>query len=418
MLYVSQLQGKQVWDAWGQAVGYCKDILVGDMEQPFPPLRALALRNGGSAPEFVAAEQVSGLYPSIILTVPRAEVKAFSPRGDELWLLDRVLDRQIVDTDGRRVVRVNDLQIARVRDRFCLTGVDVGGLGLLRRLGLERPVCSLLRLARCSPSEGVIPWEDVAPLHREDPIRLRVSRNRISQLPPADIAAILYELDRKTGQALITSLDNETLADAMEEIPADMQVAVLSQLKPERAADVLESMAPDEAADLLADLPSQTSEQLLDLMEDEDSEDVRLLLDYPEDTAGGIMTTEYAAVPIGLTVGETLNHLRRSDEAQDDEAIYYVYVMDDKRHLRGVISLRDLIMAPADVRLDDQIHHHPVTVRPLTPQRQVAYLVAKYNLLSLPVVNEDGVMLGIVTVDDALDAVLPTAWKKRLPRFF
>ena len=175
---------------------------------------------------------------------------------------------------------------------------------------------------------------------------------------------------------------------------------------------------PAGTATPLADLPSQTSEQLLDLMEDEDSEDVRLLLDYPEDTAGGIMTTEYAAVPIGLTVGDALNHLRHSDEAQDDEAIYYVYVMDDKRHLRGVISLRDLIMAPADVRLDDQIHHHPVTVRPLTPQRQVAYLVAKYNLLSLPVVNEDGVMLGIVTVDDALDAVLPTAWKKRLPRFF
>ncbi len=115
MLYVSQLQKKQVWDAWGQPVGYCKDVLVGDVDQPFPPLRALALRNGGSAPEFVAAEQVSGLYPSIILTVPRADVKAFSPRGDELWLVDRVLDRQIVDTDGRRVVRVNDLQIARVR---------------------------------------------------------------------------------------------------------------------------------------------------------------------------------------------------------------------------------------------------------------------------------------------------------------
>ena len=418
MLYVSQLQKKQVWDAWGQAVGTCKDILVGDVEQPFPPLRALALQDGGSAPEFVAAEQISALYPSIVLTVPRSEVKPFSPRGDELWLMDRVLDRQIVDTDGRRVVRVNDLQIARVRDRFCLTGVDVGGLGLLRRLGLERPVCSVLRLARYSPSESVIPWEDVAPLHREDPIRLRVSRNRISQLPPADLAVILNELDRKTGQALITSLDNETLADAMEEIPSDMQVAVLSQLKPERAADVLESMAPDEAADLLADLPSRTSEQLLDLMEDEDSEDVRLLLDYPEDTAGGIMTTEYAAVPIGLTVGETLNHLRRSDEAQDDETIYYVYVLDDERHLRGVISLRDLIMAPSDVPLDSIIHHHPVTARALTPQRQVAYLVAKYNLLALPVVDEKGVMLGIVTVDDAIDAVLPTAWKKRLPRFF
>ena len=416
MLYVSQLKGKQVWDAWGAPVGHCTDVLVGNPEHAFPPICALALRDTDL--RFVAAEQVSALYPSIILTVPSKEIRPYTPRGDELWLIDRVLDRQIVDTEGRRVVRVNDLQVARVRDRFCLTGVDIGGLGLLRRLGAERPVGALLRLLKRPLPKGVIPWEDVAPLHREDPLRLRISRDRISQLPPADIAAILNDLDRHTGEALISSLDDVTLADALEEVSADLQVAVLAHLEPERAADILEEMPPDEAADLLADMPAQASDQLLELMEEEDAQDVRVLLTYPEDSAGGIMNTEFAAVPVGMRAGEALDYLRSSEYAREDEAMYYVYVVDEDMRLRGVISLRDLVMAPSDSALDDWIEQDPIAVQVHTPQEEVAYLVAKYDLLAVPVVEESAKLLGIVTVDDAIDAVLPTAWKKRIPRFF
>ncbi|MBM4467099.1 MAG: magnesium transporter, partial [Chloroflexi bacterium] len=331
----------------------------------------------------------------------------------------RVLDRQIVDTEGRRVVRVNDLQLARVGDQFCLTGVDVGGRGLLRRLGLEKAVRAMARaLGRSLPS-GVIPWEQVAPLQHEDPIRLRVSRDKITHLPPADIAAILNDLDRRTSEALATTLSDATLADALEESPMEIQVAVLSRLVPERAADILEEMGPDEAADLLADLPAQTSAQLLELMEHKDAADVRSLLRYPEDSAGGVMTTEFAHVPVGLPADEALDHLRRSPDAQDDEAMYYVYLTDEAGKLQGVISLRDLVMAPSNASLDAWTDKDPVTVGPYTPQEEVAYLVAKYDLLSVPVVDENsGELLGIVTVDDAIDTVLPTAWKKRLPRFF
>lgn len=370
MLYVSQLKDKQVWDALGAPVGRCTDVLVGSPDHAFPPLRALAIRNGST--QFIPAEQVSGLYPGIVLTVPESAITPYTPRGDELWLVDRVLDRQIVDTEGRRVVRVNDLQIAKVRERFCLTGVDVGGLGLLRRLGAERPARTLLRLLKRRPTEGVIPWEDVAPLQREDPLRLRVSRDRISRLPPADIAAIFNDLDRQTGEALITSFDDETLADALEEVPAEMQVAVLAHLDPDRAADILEEMGPDEAADVLADLPAETSEQLLDLMEDEEAEDVRTLLAYPEDSAGGIMTTEFATVPAGLRAAEALDYLRRSDEAREDEAMYDVYVVNGKRRLRGVIALRDLVMVPPDAPLDARMNTGPITVTPYTPQEEVA----------------------------------------------
>ncbi len=417
MLYVSQMQNRQVWDAWGQPVGRCADVLIGAMDQAFPPVRALLLR--GDDDRFIPASCVSSLYPSITLNVPQDKCLPYTPTGDELRLMDRVLDRQIVDTEGRRVVRVNDLQLARVGDQYCLTGVDVGGRGLLRRLGIEGFGQAVSRLLGRSWQTGIIPWEDVAPLHQEDPLRLRVSHDRIIQLPPADLAAILNDLDHHTGAALMQTFSNETLADALEESPAEVQVAVLSHMEPERAADILEEMDPDEAADLLADLPEQTSEQLLSLMEEDDAAEVRSLLAYPEESAGGIMTTEFAHAPIGLCAGELLDYLRRSEDARDDEVMYYIYLVDEDHRLRGVISLRDLVMAAPDADLTPWIDLDPVTVDPSTPQKEVAYMVAKYDLLAMPVVDPDsGALLGIVTVDDAVDTVLPTAWKKRLPRFF
>jgi Mg2+ transporter MgtE len=266
---------------------------------------------------------------------------------------------------------------------------------------------------------GVIPWEDVAPLQHDEPLRLQVSRDKITRLPPADIATILNDLDRHTSEALATTLSDEALADTLEESPMDMQVSVLSHLPPERAADILEEMDPDEAADLLAGLSDQTSAELLNLMEDEDAEDVQDLLRYPVDSAGGIMTTEFVHVPHQLTAGQALDYLRGSREAKEDEVMPYIYLTDENGRLYGIISLRDLVMASQDVPLDEWSEKEPLTVTPYTSQEEVAYLVAKYDLLAVPVVDEESdKLLGIVTVDDAIDAVLPTAWKKRIPRFF
>ena len=171
---------------------------------------------------------------------------------------------------------------------------------------------------------------------------------------------------------------------------------------------------------MLADLPEANSAHLLGLMENEDAADVEALLGYPEDAAGGIMTTEFARVPAGLSAGEALSFLRSSPDAQADEAMHYIYVLDDGGHLQHMMTLRNLVMAPPDASLADIAEPTDalVTVTPYTAQQDVAYLVAKYDLLAVPVVDEQTeVVLGVVTVDDAIDAVLPTAWKKRLPRF-
>ncbi len=196
----------------------------------------------------------------------------------------------------------------------------------------------------------------------------------------------------------------------------DTQVEVLEDLEPERAADILEEMSPDDAADLVADLSDEARSEILALMEREEAEEVRELLGYPEDSAGGIMTTEFVSVPATLSTAQTIDRLRELEP--DAETIYYVYVTDDDGRLVGVLSLRDLIVAPPSTPLTEVMIKEPVAVGVMADQDEVAQVVARYNLLAVPVVDDDGRMAGIVTVDDAMDAVLPTAWKKRLPRLF
>jgi len=419
-VWLSDILDRPVWDAQNNRLGVCRDELVADVDIEFPPLRAIAVGEKTGAPRLYAAGDIAWLRPSIILS--SATPTLYEPRGDELWLRRQVLDRQIVDTEGRRLVRANDLQFARRNSHYCLAGVDVGSQGLARRLGIEGAVTGAMRLLRREMPEPMIPWSDVAPLEAGGapgaPIRLRVSRDKLGQLHPADIAAIVSELDRTTGQALLTALDTPTVADAIQEIEPELQVTVLENLPPERAVDVLEEMDPNDAADLLADLEPVDREKYLDLMEDEEATHIEKLLAYPPDSAGGIMTTEFTTIYRGLTVGQALESLRQSPAAREDETMFYIYIVDEESKLLGAISLRSLVMAAPETPVEKLVDEHPVTVDLLTPQHEVAHIVAKYNLLAVPVVDEQGVLHGIVTVDDAIDAIIPTAWKKRLPRFY
>ena len=419
MIYLSQLLNQKVWDAFGHIVGRLKDFMVNATEKNMPPLSALELNIPEGEPNhLIDARAIATLWPSITLNADITKLPKYEPRGHELQLKERVLDQQIVDTEGRRLVRVNDLQIGRKGDIFLLTGVDASTNGLLRRLGLEKVGRGIAKLVNKEDQTHVIPWEFVASIEHDDPLRLSVAQSRLVQMPPADIAAILDNLDHNTSKALLQGFSDEQLADTLEEASNEMQQTVLSHLHPERAADVLEEMDPDEAADILASMDNTTSEQLLTLMEDEDEEDVRKLLAYPEDSSGGIMTTEYAWVPDQYSVAQALEYLRSSEDAIEDEFMYYVYILDSEERLKGVVSLRDLVTAPLDKPLSNWFDEDAIKVNPLTPQDECAYLVAKYDLMAIPVVDpESNVMLGIVTVDDAIDTVLPTAWKKKLPRF-
>lgn len=418
MIYLSKLLNQKVWDMYGRVVGRLDDLLVDNTEQSMPPIKALLLKEASGGSLLIDAESLVTLWPSITLNRRSEDPMIYQPTGHELYLKQRVLDQQIVDTEGKRLVRVNDLQLARKNQIFLLTGVDVGGFGLVRRLGLDTAAKATAKLFNKKLKSNVIPWEDVASIEHDDPLRLKVSQDRLVQMEPTDIAAILDGLDHQTSKALLEGFTDEQLADTLEESSSEVQQVVISYLEPERAADILEEMDPDEAADILAELDEGKSEELLSLMEDDDEEDMRTLLRYPETSSGGIMTTEFAWVPAHFDVEQALYHLRTNEDALEDEFMYYVYLLNPEKQLMGVISLRDLVTAPLDTPLSTWFDDDVVNVSPNDPQEKVAYLIAKYNLMAAPVVDPDTQeMLGIVTVDDAIDIVLPTAWKKKIPRF-
>jgi Mg2+ transporter MgtE len=242
-------------------------------------------------------------------------------------------------------------------------------------------------------------------------LTLTVSRQKVSSLHPADLAEIISEVSQKERTAIFGSLDVDTAAEALHELEPRVQADIIDDMSKERASDILERMPPDEAADVLGDLPEAKAQELINLMEKEEAEDVQELMEHEEDTAGGLMTTEYLAFPPDMTVEEAIKELRL--EAPDVETIYYLYIVDHQEHINGVLSLKHLILATPRTLLSD-IMKTPVKTLPLeAEQKDVAEFISKYNLLAAPVVDENMVMRGIVTVDDVVDFLLPPASRKK-----
>ncbi|HZU07726.1 MAG TPA: CBS domain-containing protein [Chloroflexota bacterium] len=417
MAYFSTLLGRPVHDATGRRVGKLVDLIV-PAATDYPPVRALVVepRRGDRTilPWSVVAEVGDR---QVRLARPQEELQPYTPSEQDLFLARQVLDRQIIDIHGRRVVRVNDLQFAPTDSQLRLVSVDIGPTGLLRRLGVERPVARLAHAVGIDLHPHVIAWCDIDPVEAGAAgVRLRVPAEDLARLHPADIAEIVSALDQYHGEAVLANVDAGTAAEALSEVAPDLQVSVLEAMGADRAADILEEMDPDDAADILGDMPQERANELLSAMAPAEAAEVRELLAYPENTAGGIMTNEYVTVPPHLTAAEAIAYLRERAAALDE--VYYVYVVDADERLLGVFTLRDLIVAPPDAPVTSFAHPADVRVQLYDPEEKVARVIAKYNLLAVPVVDTEGRLHGIVTVDDAIDIILPVAWKKRLPRIF
>jgi CBS domain-containing protein len=423
-VFYSALHGRPVVDAGGQLVGQLDDVAV-TLADVFPAATALVARRGRFEPfpftvRWRDVETLEG--PAIRLRVP---VERLTPgrvleSEQEFWVRQVLLDRQIVDTSGAKVVRVNDLHFLRISTGdLHLVHVDVGFRGLVRRLGwgdaIDALVARLLPNAAYLGNERLITWRCVQPLTLAgtgEAVRLKVPRRELAELHPSELAEILTELDGRERESVFRALDAESAAEALTEVEPKVREHLIGSVPPEQAADILEEMPPDEAADLLAALPEEESELLLGKMEPDEAEDVEELLQYESDTAGGMMTTELISLPAGLTCAQALERLRSL--ASEVELIYYLYVVDAESRLLGVITIRQLLLADPNVRLDDIMLRDPVTVRPDEPKEAVAEVVEKYNLLAVPVCDEQGILLGIVTVDDVLTHVTTLAWKWKL----
>jgi magnesium transporter len=349
MPYMSELLGKPVADVDGTRIGHLDDVIAiqrGDV--PHPVVVAIVVKRGRGNLIVPMSDVVVLIAPAISLTKQTKDLETYTPGPTDLYLARDVLDKQIIDTDGVRVVRVNDLELTRVNVDFYVANVDISGLGLMRRLGMGKVAQRFTgRSQRKDGPTGTISWDDIELLSPDQPMRLRVSSDRISDLHPADLAEIISDLTRTESDKLLESLDVETVAETLEEVEPEFQAALVETMPDERVADVLEEMSPDAAADLLAELPEGRSEDLLNLMEKDDAADVRKLLSYPDDSAGGLMTTEYVAVQPDLTAEQTIAVLR--ELGPDAETIYYVYAVDETGKLVGVFSLRDLVIAKPNV---------------------------------------------------------------------
>lgn len=411
MLYLSQVIGRAVRDIEGEGVATVKDVIV-QLGDDHPPVTGIVAHTGRRDFFMPRASVADFSEQGVRLNSDVLNLRPFARREGEVLLARDVLDKQLIDTDGKRVVRVNDVQLINVGDEWRVTGADVSLQGLWRRLMPSG-------FARLNRPVEVIDWADVGYLATgAATVQLKSSRDKLARLHPVEIARLAEALSYHHGAEVVEALDDETAAEMLEEMPAEVQARIIGDMDEERAADILEWMSPDEAADVLGDLPDEKAEELLSLMEGEEQADVAELLPYADDTAGGLMTTEFVTLPKNLTVGEALARLRAM--AETPNMIYYLYVVEAEGSwkLSGVIALRNLILAATSERLEDVMRDEFQFAHPDMPAREVARKIAEYNLLALPVIDDAGDIAGIVTVDDAMELLLPDGWRERLPRLF
>lgn len=397
MEYLTSWIGKRLQTPDGSEVGSVTDLIATDVE-PLPHIVAVQVKTP-RGPLYLPIGIFEQKTVSPRLSRPLAESDSFETTSAHFSLRKAVLDRQILDLNGKRVVRVNDVALIWRRDVLYIVGVEAGLLSLLRRMNLDGVAMRLPKPLRRRLAARIIGWNAVEAFGGA--ITLRVTHEKIAQLHPADIADIVEQLDPARRAEVFDSLDLETAADTLEETHPDVQKEIITSLDVERAADIVEEMEPDEAADLLGELSEEHSEELLQHMEEEEAAEVKELLAYDEDTAGGIMTTEFVAIPQTLTCEQTINRLRELHP--EAETIYYVYVLDEDDQLVGVLSLRDLIVAQPDTLIADIMVRKVIAAHVDNSLEDVKQMFGKYSLLALPVINVDNRLQGIITVDDILD---------------
>ncbi|HET9555457.1 MAG TPA: CBS domain-containing protein [Anaeromyxobacteraceae bacterium] len=408
-IFFSDLLGRPVESAGGARLGRLADLVVASGE-PYPPVESLVVKGprGRLLFPWSAVERAEGGALTLRADAAGAPPPE-SPPADRIPLAEELLDRQIVDVHDAKLVRVNDLHFLEVKGQLRVAHVDVGFRGLVRRMGWQPLVDRAVRLVRPKApylsADQLVSWKLVQPLDRSPGrLRLEVAQRMLATLHPADLAEIMEELSRDQRTVLFERLDVETAADALEEAPTELAAQVLEEVAPEKAADILEEMAPDEAADVLSDLPGDTRQEVLAAMERPEAREVEALLAYPRDSAGGLMTPDRIQLLPDQTVADAIVELRR--RAEELPLVYELFVVDPGGKLAGLCTLRDLLLNDAGTPLGTIMREPPATVTVGDKLREVAGAAAKYNLVSVPVVDDQGVLHGMVTVDDILAEVV------------
>lgn len=407
LLYFTELAGMPVLDLKGRRIGRVKDAAIVPMVSNARIDQFLV--GGIDTPLTVRHDQVASIIPGGGIQLADEQLTPFHDDEYLLRIGRDLLDQQIIDVNGHKVVRVTDITFL-IRhegghDALIVQEVDVGIRSILRRLLQGAlPGRWIRRLQESIPPKS-IRWEfcnvvEPDPLRR---LRLNISYGKLEEMHPADLADIVEELSPAEREAIFETIDSEVAADALSEIDPKMQASILESLEPEKAADIVEEMAPDEAADVLSELEEETSGEILDEMETEPKSEVSELLEYEEDTAGGMMNTEYVALDDSASVMDALAALKASEDLL--ESLNTLFLVDAQGRLKASIPLARLFVASGGSRLEELASETLIQVTADEHQDRVTELFDKYNLLTLPVVDEEGKLAGVITADDIISVL-------------
>jgi CBS domain-containing protein/sporulation protein YlmC with PRC-barrel domain len=406
LFYFTELLGLPVHDLRKRRIGRVKDAAVVPLINAVRVDRFLV--GAGGAWLSIRYDQVRTIsFKGLFLS----DEKLTPYHSDEYMLrIDRdLLDQQIIDVNGRKVVRVNDvtfnLEHDGERDVLNVLEVDIGVRSIIRRVLQGAVPPQLVRRVQWRIAPHSIPWEfcnivEPDPLRR---LRLNISNDRLERLHPADLADIVEELGSEERESIFETIDSESAAELLSEVDPRMQASILESLEPEVAADIIEEMSPDEAADVLSELEDETSEEILDEMEDAPGEEVRELLEYKENTAGGMMNTEFLSLPDSATIADAMAALRRHEDLL--ETLNVIFLVDLNDRLTGAVPLARLFLAGGETALVDIVSETLISAPVTMNEDRVTELFDKYNLFTLPVIEEDGRLAGVVTADDIISVL-------------
>jgi len=411
--YLSRTLGIDIYDTHDNFIGKVCDILVEqnpvkteDNENARPKVTALKLKISKITRYIdfsnVSISKVNGRYEIMCKHVENASDAIINK---SLPLVQCILDKQIIDLNGRKLVRVNDVRLATIKQGTYAIAVDVGMEGLLRRIGLSKSLNAILKMFGTTLPSKFILWDEIEAIDFSNlNIRLSTTFTKLNHLHPSDLADIIEDLGKKAKTEVFSSLDDETAADVLEELEPEAQVHILENLSLEKAADVLEKMPAHEVADIMDELEPQKAEELLNEMETESSNDVRELLEYEDDMVGSLMSNEYISFNKRFTVGQALDELRK--QKPEDDMLYSILVTDDKERLVATISLRDLVVESPETQLHQIMDVKLITVFDDDKIDSLAEIISKYNMLAIPVIDTASKIQGIVIIDSIVEDLI------------